>query len=173
MRAELDIANFIVNVFSAIGTVGAVILSLILASKKEKPKIIVDKNDFRIETENETESFFSIAMMNNDLQRAYSIKEIGYKNSLLKKWVNLSFSKEQCQKKDDSKMENGQYKCIDCNLSDKFKCGQELYIVLNKKQVEDLITSNNKKSVKIAIIFLGEYKLWLKVSKKYLKQYVE
>ena len=72
-------------------------------------------------------------MMNNDLKRAYSIKEIGYKNSLLKKWVNLSFSKEQCQKKDDSKMENGQYKPIECNLSDKFGCGQELYIVLNKK----------------------------------------
>ena len=59
MRAELDIANFIVNVFSAIGTVGAVIVSLILASKKEKPKIIVDKNYFRIETENGTESFFA------------------------------------------------------------------------------------------------------------------
>lgn len=157
------------SAFSAIGTVGAVIVSLFLSSKKDKPNIKVDKNEITIGNKN----FFSIYLYNNDIHKEYSIKEIGYPNLKEKRWNSIALSKLQCKKKDYTQIVDGKYKCVECCLNEKFCYGQELYIILKENDVRNMINSNNKRSVKISIIFLGESKICLKVSKKYLEQYIK
>ena len=87
----MEVANLIVNIFTAIGTVGAVIVSLALSQKKEKPKIKVMSGY----VEMSKKEFYAICIFNNDISKSYSIKEIGYANKLEKKWVNIHFSKLQ------------------------------------------------------------------------------
>ena len=66
----MEVANLIVNIFTAIGTIGAVIVSLYLASKKEKPKIKTIINCMTIGNKD----FLSICILNNDVSKTYSIK---------------------------------------------------------------------------------------------------
>lgn len=164
----MDVANLIVNIFTAIGTVGAVIVSLVLSQKKEKPKLKVMSGY----VEMSKKKFYAICIFNNDISKSYSIKEIGYANKNEKSWVNIHFSKLQCNKKDCNKIIGGHYKVVECYLNEKFEYGQELQIILTPKQINDLVNSNKKRTVKIAIILIGENKIWLKVSKKQLKQYI-
>ena len=164
----MEVANLIVNILTAIGTVGAVIVSLVLSQKKEQPNIKV-MNGY---VEMSKKEFYAICIFNNDISKSYSIKEIGYADKLAKKWVNIDFSKLQCKKKDYNKIIDGHYKVVECYLNKKFEYGQELHIILTPKQIENLINSNKRKTVKIAIILLGENKIWIKVSKKLLKQYI-
>ena len=164
----MELANLIVNIFTAIGTVGAVIVSLVLSQKKEKPKLKVLNSYLEISKK----KFFTICIFNNDISKNYSIKEIGYANKNEKRWVNIHFSQLQCNKKDYNEIVDGQYKVIKCYLNEKFEYGQELHIILTAKQIEGLINSNRRRTVKIAIILLGENKIWLKVSKKHLKQFM-
>lgn len=164
----MEVANLIVNIFTAIGTVGAVIVSLVLSQKKEQPKLKVISGY----VEMSKKEFYAICIFNNDISKSYSIKEIGYADKLAKKWVNIDLSKIQCKKKDYNKIIDGHYKVVECYLNEKFEYGQELHIILTPKQIENLINSNKRKTVKIAIILLGENKIWIKVSKKLLKQYI-
>ena len=70
----MDVANLIVNIFTAIGTVGAVIVSLALSQKKEKPKIKVMSGY----VEMSKKEFYAICIFNNDISKRNYIKEIGY-----------------------------------------------------------------------------------------------
>lgn len=156
----------ICSAFSAIGTIVAVILSLVFSRKSEKPNLKIINSYRKMANKN----LYSIVICNNDINKSYSIKEIRYANK--KNWININLSELQCLKNDYDKIVDGKYKLIYCHFNEKIEYRQELYILLTPKQVKELINSNKKRKANIVIILFGEKSMSLKVPKKYLKQFI-
>lgn len=162
----MELANLIVNIFVAIGTVGAVLIALwnIITENKPKYKII------KAETEEDNNLFYSIEICNVG-KIPFIIKNVGFSNFLENKWEEISTEKLLIKK---------DYK--DEYFGDKINWGkfpiklhplESLGILISKKEIIKLKENTNKKNANLKIIFFDECKKKVKIKIKEINDYLE
>lgn len=162
-----EILSIIIQTFIAIGTVGAVIVSLWLSFKSDKPKI---KLKYLINTENNPINFEMI-VVNNSVGKAISIKEIGIINN--KKWKPIEQQKIICLKKYYNEMQGNKYKTQQFILGEALNYGEELTMIIYQEVLEDIIKTTKKRKIKFVLIIVGEEKVCLNIKCKNIKNYLE
>ena len=71
----MEIANLVINIFVAIGTIGAVIVALYLNYINSRPKLKI----LKLQTEDEKKLYFSFQIFNNGSYEPI-VKQLGFSN---------------------------------------------------------------------------------------------
>ena len=89
----MEIANLIVNIFVAIGTIGAVIVALYLNYINSRPKLKI----LKLQTEDEKKLYLSFQIFNNGSYEPI-VKQLGFSNKKKMHWQKLGDIKRQYKK---------------------------------------------------------------------------
>ncbi|MDD3187718.1 MAG: hypothetical protein PHD02_04555 [Bacilli bacterium] len=160
----MECANLIVNIFVAIGTVGAVVYSLYLSNENNKIKV----NKMISTTTENNKKILTINIYNIDISRPLLIKELGFANKIKNKWINVKRDSYKCLKRSYlERNSKGRFIISDLVLTDPIMYGEEIAILLDKNIEKELLKQRHPK---IAVILITEQKIWIRVTKKRLKE---
>ncbi len=162
----MEIANLIINILVAIGTIGAVIVALYLNYKNSKPNLKI----LKLQTEDDKKLYFSFQIFNNGSYEPI-IKQLGFSNKKKMHWQKLGDVK--CQYKKEFLDEENLNILSYYHYPVKLKTGEMLGIMLNRKEVLDLKDNLKFKKVKLKLIFIDESRITIKVTKKEIDNYLE
>ena len=150
----MEIANLIVNIFVAIGTIGAVIVALYLNYINSRPKLKILK----------------LQTFNNGSYEPI-VKQLGFSNKKKMHWQKLGDIKRQYKKEflDEEMLDKISY----YHYPVKIKSGEMLGIMLNRNEVLDLKDNLKFNKVKLKLIFIDESRITIKLTKKEIDLYLE
>ena len=99
----MEIANLVINIFVAIGTIGAVIVALYLNYINSRPKLKI----LKLQTEDEKKLYFSFQIFNNGSYEPI-VKQLGFSNKKKMHWQKLGDIKRQYKKEflDEEMLDN-------------------------------------------------------------------
>ncbi len=162
----MAIANLIVNIFVAIGTIGAVIVALYLNYINSRPKLKI----LKLQTEDEKKLYLSFQIFNNGSYEPI-VKQLGFSNKKKMHWQKLGDIKRQYKKEflDEEMLDKISY----YHYPIKIKYGEMLGIMLNRNEVIDLKDNLKFNKVKLKLIFIDESRITIKLTKKEIDSYLE
>jgi hypothetical protein len=162
----MEIANLIVNIFVALGTISAVIVALYLNYANGKPKLKI----LKVHTEDEKELYFSFQIFNNGSFEPI-VKQLGFSNKKEMHWQKLGDMKRQYKKEflDETMLDKISY----YHYPVKIKSGEMLGIMLKREEVQNLKDNIKYNKVKLKLIFIDESRITIKLTKKEINDYLE
>lgn len=162
----MEIANFIINILVALGTIGAVIVALYLNYSNSKPKLKIVK----VHTEDEDNLYYALQIFNNGSLEPI-VKQLGFSNKKEMHWQKLGDKNKQYKKEflDDNLLDQITY----YHFPVKIKSGEMLGILLNRKEMFDLKNNIKFNKLKLKLIFIDESRITIKITKKEIDKFLE
>lgn len=162
----MEIANFIINILVALGTIGAVIVALYLNYSNSKPKLKIVK----VHTEDEDNLYYALQIFNNGSLEPI-VKQLGFSNKKDMHWQKLGDKNKQYKKEflDDNLLDKITY----YHFPVKIKSGEMLGILINRKEMFDLKNNIKFNKLKLKLIFIDESRITIKITKKEIDKFLE
>ena len=162
----MDVANLIVNIFVAIGTIGAVIVALYLNYSNSRPKLKIVK----VHTEMYDKLYYSFQIFNNGSFEPI-VKQLGFSNKKEMHWQRLGTKNRQYKKEflDEDLLDQ----ITDYHFPVKIKTGEMLGILLNRDEMLDIKENITLKKVKLKLIFIDESRITITLRKKEIYKFLE
>ena len=162
----MDLANLIVNIFVAIGTIGAVIVALYLNYTNSKPKLKI----LKIHTEVDNKLLFAFQIFNNGSLEPI-IRQLGFPNKKKMYWQRLGDKNRQYKK--DFLDEDILDKITYYHFPVRIKSGEMVGILLNRQEILDIKDNLKYGHINLKLIFIDESRITIKLSKKEINEYLE
>lgn len=162
----MEIANLIINIFVAIGTIGAVIAALYLNYISTKPKLKIIK----INTEDRNKLYYSFKIFNKGNIEPI-IKQLGFSNKKKMCWQKLGIKRSQYKKDflDEILLDKITY----YHFPVKLKSGEMLAILLDRYEMLDIKNNLKRGKIKLKLIFMDESRITIKLTTKEINNYLE
>lgn len=162
----MEFIRLIIEVFTAIGTVGAVIVALYINKINGKPKLKIIK----VNTKCENKLYFAFQIFNSGCLEPI-VSQLGFPNKKKMKWQKLGDSAMQYKKEflEDDLLDKISY----YHYPVKIKSGEMLGILLNRNEILDIRDNLKLGRVKLKLIFIDESKVTIKISKREIDDYLE
>lgn len=162
----MNIANLIVNIFVAIGTIGAVVVSLYLNYANQRPKLKIVK----IETEDNNNLYYALQIFNNGSFEPI-INQLGFSNKKEVHWQKLGDLNGKYKK--TFMTDNMLDEVVDYHFPVRLKSGEMIGILLNRDEMLSLKSNMRFNRIKLKLIFIDETRLTIKLTKKEVNKYLE
>ncbi|HHU56182.1 MAG TPA: hypothetical protein GXZ48_05815 [Acholeplasmataceae bacterium] len=162
----MELTNLIINIFVAIGTVGAVVLSLWNIITENRPKYKVIKH----ETILNKDRYYTLEICNIG-KIPFIIKNVGFSNHLEQSWYN--FAEDILLIKKDYKDEDFSSKIEYKEFPVKLYPLESIQILITHEEVLKLKQNMKYKKVYIKIIFFDESKKKCKILMNEIDKFLE
>lgn len=162
----MEYVELILNILSAIGTIGAVIVALYLNNVNSKPKLKIVK----VHTEDQDKLYFAFQIFNNGSFEPI-VKQLGFSNKKKMRWQKLGDSKRQYKKEflDEKLLDKISY----YHYPVKIKSGEMLGILLSRNEIIDIRDNLKFGKIKLKLIFIDESRISIKLNRKEINKYLE
>ena len=162
----MELANLIVNIFVAIGTIGAVIVALYLNYINTMPKFKIIK----LYTEDDNKLYYSFQIFNKGSIEPI-INQLGFSNKKKMCWQRLGIKRKQYKKEFiDEELLN---KITYYHFPVKIKSGEMVGIILDRSEMLDIRDNLKNNKIKLKLIFIDESRITIKLTKKEVDLYLE
>lgn len=166
MECTIKVLELIFSFFTALGTVGAVILAL----SNQNPKFRIVKR--QAEVEDDKNLYFSIRIFNNGHVESI-ITRIGFSNKKQVKFqkigTELSLQPYKKNYQDDELLD----KIIYFRFPVKIQCGEMIVVRITKEEMLTMKENLNLNRIPIRIIFADETVKKIYLTKKEIDKYLE
>lgn len=154
----MELANLIVNIFVAIGTIGAVIVALYLNYINTRPKIKIIK------------LYYTFQIFNNGSIEPI-INQLGFSNKKKMCWQRLGIKRKQYKKEFIDEELLNKITCY--HFPVKIKSGEMVGIILDRSEMLDIRDNLKNNKIKLKLIFIDESRITIKLTKKEIDLYLE